>query len=108
MGFPGGSDGKESVCNMRDPSLIPGWKDLLEKGMPTHSSTFAWRILWTEEFGELKSRGCRELDMTELTLALFSRFICVYVYSHICIYILFLFSPLVDYCKMLNIVLYAI
>ena len=23
MGFPGGSDGKESACNARDPSLIP-------------------------------------------------------------------------------------
>ena len=25
LGFPGGSDGKESTCNARDPSLIPGW-----------------------------------------------------------------------------------
>ena len=24
MGFPGGSDGNESTCNARDPSLIPG------------------------------------------------------------------------------------
>ena len=24
MGFPGGSDGKESVCNEGDPGLIPG------------------------------------------------------------------------------------
>ena len=24
MGFPGSSDGKESACNARDPSLIPG------------------------------------------------------------------------------------
>ena len=24
-GFPGGSDGKESACNVRDPGLIPGW-----------------------------------------------------------------------------------
>jgi len=23
MGFPGGSNGKESACNARDPSLIP-------------------------------------------------------------------------------------
>ena len=23
-GFPGGSDGKESACNARDPGLIPG------------------------------------------------------------------------------------
>ena len=25
------------------------WKDLLEKGMATHSSILAWRIPWTEE-----------------------------------------------------------
>ena len=24
MGFPGGSDGKESTCNAEDPGLIPG------------------------------------------------------------------------------------
>jgi len=26
-----------------------GWKDPLEKGMATQSSTLAWRIPWTEE-----------------------------------------------------------
>ena len=30
MGFPGGSDGKESACNAGDLSSIPGQKDLLE------------------------------------------------------------------------------
>ena len=25
MGFPGGSDGKESVCNAGDTGSIPGW-----------------------------------------------------------------------------------
>ena len=25
LGFPGGSDSKESACNARDPGLIPGW-----------------------------------------------------------------------------------
>ena len=28
------------------PSL--GWEDALEKGIATHSSVLAWRILWTE------------------------------------------------------------
>ena len=32
-----------------------GWEDLLEKGMATHSSIFAWRIPWTEEPGGLQS-----------------------------------------------------
>ena len=27
------------------------WEDPLEKGMATHSSIQAWRILWTEEPG---------------------------------------------------------
>ena len=30
-----------------------GWEDPLEEGMATHSSTLAWRILWTEEPGGL-------------------------------------------------------
>ena len=28
-GFPGGSDGKESACNMEDLGLIPGWELIL-------------------------------------------------------------------------------
>ena len=35
LGFPGGSDGKESACNLGDPGSIPGWEDPLEKGMAT-------------------------------------------------------------------------
>ena len=34
-----------------------GQEDPLEKGMPTHSSILAWRILWTEEPGGLQSMG---------------------------------------------------
>ena len=26
LGFPGGSDGKESACNVGDLGLIPGWE----------------------------------------------------------------------------------
>ena len=37
MGFPGGSDGKESACNMGDLGLIPGLGRPLEKGMATPS-----------------------------------------------------------------------
>ena len=70
QGFPGGSDGKESACNTRDPGL--GWEDLLERRMSTHSSILAWRIPWTEEPGGLPQRspwGHKELDITEwLTL----------------------------------------
>ena len=34
-----------------------GQEDLLEKGMTTYSSIFAWRILWTAESGKLWSIG---------------------------------------------------
>ena len=50
-GFPCGSAGKESVCNVGDL----GWEDPLEKGKATHSSILAWRIPW----------GRKELDATE-------------------------------------------
>ena len=43
-GFPGDSDGKDSVCNAGDQGSIPGQEDPLEKGMATHSSILAWRI----------------------------------------------------------------
>ena len=38
-----------------------GWEDLLEEGMATHSSVFAWRIPWTEEPGGLQSMGSQRL-----------------------------------------------
>ena len=34
-----------------------GHEDLLEEGMVTHSSIFAWEIPWTEEPGRLQSIG---------------------------------------------------
>ena len=34
-----------------------GGEDPLEKGMATHSSILAWRILWIEEPGGLQSMG---------------------------------------------------
>ena len=40
-------------------------EDPLEKGMARHSSMLAWRIPWTEEPGQLQSRGHEESDMTE-------------------------------------------
>ena len=46
--FSGGSDDKESACNVGDPDLIHGWEDPLEKEMATHSSILAWKIPWTE------------------------------------------------------------
>ena len=44
MGFPSGSDGKESTCNAGDQFRSLGQEDPLEKGIATHSSILAWRI----------------------------------------------------------------
>ena len=66
MGFPGGSKGKDSPCNARDPLQSLGREDPLEKGMATHSSILAWKIPRTEAPGWLYSPwGHKELDTTE-------------------------------------------
>ena len=39
QGFPGGSDSKESACN-----VVLSQDDPLEKGMVTHCSILSWRI----------------------------------------------------------------
>ena len=45
-----------------------GQRDPLEEGMATHSRIRAWRILWTEEPGGLRSSwGHKESDTTEAT-----------------------------------------
>ena len=53
MGFPGGSDNKESTCNAGELGLIPGLGKAPGEGTATHSSILAWRIPWTEEPGRL-------------------------------------------------------
>ena len=39
-----------------------GQKDLLEKGMVTHSSIPAWEIPWTEELVGLQSIGSQRVE----------------------------------------------
>ena len=65
LGFPVGSDGKESA--MRETWLRSlGRENPLEKGKATHSSIRAWRIPWRERsLADYSPRGCKELDMTE-------------------------------------------
>ena len=64
-GFPGGTSGKESICQCRRHkeaqvwSLV--WEDPLEEGIATHSSILAWRIPWTEEPGGLQSKGSQRV-----------------------------------------------
>ena len=55
--FPGGSEGKESTCNVGDSGSILE----LEKGMATHSSILAWRTPWTEKPGKLQSTGSQRV-----------------------------------------------
>ena len=48
-----------------------GGDDPLEEGMAIHSGILVWKFPWTEEPGELRPWGCKELDMTkQLSLSL--------------------------------------
>ena len=71
MGFPGGSVVKNPpaiqelqrtcVCSL-------GWEDSLEESMETHSDILGWRVLWTEEPGELVTvHRAAKPDLTEAT-----------------------------------------
>ena len=64
--MPGGSDGKESACNVGDPGSILGSRRSLEKEMATHSSILARGIPGTEEPDRLQFMGLQRVDMTEL------------------------------------------
>ena len=66
-----------------------GQEDPPEKGMATHSSILAWRILWTEEPGGLQSpkepgglQGPKESNTTE---RLAFTFIQLYGYATVCL-----------------------
>ena len=45
----------QDTQEMQVPS--PGWEDPLEEEMATHSSILAWKMLWTEKPGRLRSTG---------------------------------------------------
>ena len=62
----GGSDGKESACDVGDPGSIPGLGRSLEEGMATHSSILAWRIPWTRAW--LQSMGPQRVGQDWVTL----------------------------------------
>ena len=65
-GFPGGSEGKESTCNVGDPGYIPGSGRFPGEGNGNPLYFLAWRIPWTEEPGGLQFMGHKQLDMTEI------------------------------------------
>ena len=64
-GFPGGSDGKESACNVRDLGSIPGLGRSFGEG---HSNPLQCSCLENHmDSGGLQSMGSQELDMTGAT-----------------------------------------
>ena len=50
-----------------------GPEDPLEEDVATHPSILAWRILWTEEPGELQSMGSQRVGHDWSNLALSSK-----------------------------------
>ena len=72
LGFPGGSEGEESACNVGDWGLREA---PLEKGMATHSSILIWRTPWTEELG-----GSHGHDRVTSTLTISCYRICKYIF----------------------------
>ena len=61
QGFPGGSEGKASVCNAGDLGSIPERGRSPGEVNGNHSSIFAWRIPWMEEPGSLESTGSQRV-----------------------------------------------
>ena len=59
MGFPGGSEGKESACNAGDLA----WEDPLEEGMATHLSILAREIPGQRSLAGYSPGGRKESDM---------------------------------------------
>ena len=73
-----------------------GWEDPLEKEMETHSSTLAWKILWTEEPGRLQSLELQRVGndwATSLSLFFHFRFVIAFLPSSKCFLISWLQSP---------------
>ena len=61
MGLPQWLSGKESAAMQEMQVQSLGQEDALEKAVAIHSSILAWEIPWTEEPGELQSRGSQRV-----------------------------------------------
>ena len=62
VAFPGGSDGKESDCNVADLSSIPGLGRSPKGGMAAHASILAWRIPMDRGAWQLQSMGLQRVS----------------------------------------------
>ena len=66
LGFPGGSDGKESAFKRETWVQSLGWDNPLEEGMAIHSSILAWRIPMDRGASRATVHGVtKEVDMTK-------------------------------------------
>ena len=61
MGFPGGSDGKESAHNVGDLGSIPGLGRFPGEGDGNPVLPSCLRIPWTEKPGKLQTMGLHRL-----------------------------------------------
>ena len=90
VGFPGGSDGKESACSSGDPSSFPGLERSLGEG-----NGYPHPVFWPGNFHRQRSladhspRSCTESDTTE-SLSLSSSCVCMGVC--VCVYIYIVMS----------------
>ena len=66
MGFPGGSDYKESACNVGDLGLIPGLRRSFGRGHINPTPIFLpGESPWTESQVGYSPWDCEELDTIE-------------------------------------------
>ena len=65
MGFPGGSDSKESASSAGDLSWIPALEDPLEEGMATPPVFLPGESHGRRSLVGYCQRGRKQLDMTE-------------------------------------------
>ena len=69
MGFPCGSDGKESACNVGDLGSIPGLGRPPGDTATSPSRILAWRIPWRGEPSRLHSIGFQRVGHDWATFA---------------------------------------
>ena len=65
MGFPGGSDGKESAFNAGDPGLIPGLGRSPGEGNGNPLQNSCLGSSMEGSLAGYRPWGCKESDMTE-------------------------------------------